>query len=392
MSELDTAEYRKLALIAAGVPLNQIPPIIDTATWRRMLIAALVNSTANQVISGSVDYFSQLPTTIGSPAIGATWLVRNSSGIFYINYRSAGVYMKVTDTGSASDWVYIPMSAIGTLPDVNLTNQQVGDTLTWDGTRWVNSTTTSVTSFTTVGTFAFTISSNTKSIDVVCIGGGGGGGGGTRTGTGPQAAYGGSGGGGGGLSMYSFRMPSSSNLICTIIVGRGGSGGVVGGGSAQSGGTSSFTASNGVSVLAGGGVFGLNGSASIPSNSSSGGTAMFPGGGGLFYNSSIPAPSAGAGGGGSGGGANSFGQQLPRSLGSSPTSVTGQSSISGDNIYPGSGGGGGSGSVSGLPANGSNGASYGGGGGGGGSTISGVGGTYQGGSGASGAVVVIQHF
>jgi hypothetical protein len=139
MSELDTAEYRKLALIAAGVPLNQIPPIIDTATWRRMLIAALVNSTANQVISGSVDYFSQLPTTIGSPAIGATWLVRNSSGIFYINYRSAGVYMKVTDTGSASDWVYIPMSAIGTLPDVTLTNPQVGQTITWNGTRWVNS-------------------------------------------------------------------------------------------------------------------------------------------------------------------------------------------------------------------------------------------------------------
>ena len=138
MSELDTAEYRKLALIAAGVPLDQIPPIIDTATWRRMLIAALVNSTANQVISGSVDYFSQLPTTIGSPAIGATWLVRNSSGIYYINYRSAGVYMKVTDTGSASDWVYIPMSAVGTLPDVTLTNPQVGDTLTWNGSQWVN--------------------------------------------------------------------------------------------------------------------------------------------------------------------------------------------------------------------------------------------------------------
>jgi hypothetical protein len=139
MPDLDTAEYRKLALIAAGVPLNKIPPIIDTATWRRMLIAALVKNAANQVISGSVDYFSQLPTTIGSPAIGATWLVTKSSGIFYINYRSAGVYMKVTDTGSASDWVYIPMSALGTLPDVTLTNQQVGDTLTWNGTRWINS-------------------------------------------------------------------------------------------------------------------------------------------------------------------------------------------------------------------------------------------------------------
>jgi hypothetical protein len=139
-SILDTAEYRKLALIAAGVPLDQIPPIIDTATWRRMLIAALVKNAANQVISGSVDYFSQLPTTIGSPAIGATWLVRNSSGIFYINYRSAGVYMKVTDTGSASDWVYTPLSALGTLPDVTLTNPQIGQTIAWNGSNWVNTT------------------------------------------------------------------------------------------------------------------------------------------------------------------------------------------------------------------------------------------------------------
>lgn len=137
-SILDTAEYRKLALIAAGVPLDRIPPILDTATWRHLLIAALLKNAASQVISGSVDYFSELPTTVGSPAIGATYLVRYASGIYYINYRSAGVYMKVTDTGSSSDWVYIPMSAIGTLPDVTLTDLQSGDALVWDGSEWVN--------------------------------------------------------------------------------------------------------------------------------------------------------------------------------------------------------------------------------------------------------------
>jgi hypothetical protein len=137
-SILDTAEYRKLALIAAGVPLDRIPPILDTATWRHLLIAALLKNAASQVISGSVDYFSELPTTVGSPAIGATYLVRYASGIYYINYRSAGVYMKVTDTGSSSDWVYIPMSAIGTLPDVTLTDLQSGDALVWDGSKWVN--------------------------------------------------------------------------------------------------------------------------------------------------------------------------------------------------------------------------------------------------------------
>jgi hypothetical protein len=138
MSSLDTAEYRRLALIAAGVPPQGIPSILDTATWRRMLIAALLKNSASQVISGSVDRFSDLPTTMGSPAVGATYLVRYSSGIYYINYRSAGVYMKVTDTGSSSDWVYIPMSAIGTLPDVTLTDLQSGDALVWDGSKWVN--------------------------------------------------------------------------------------------------------------------------------------------------------------------------------------------------------------------------------------------------------------
>lgn len=137
-SILDTAEYRKLALIAAGVPLQNIPPIIDTATWRRLLIAALIANTSNQAIAGSVDYYSQLPVTVGSPGIGTTYLVLNSSGIFYINYKSAGVYVKLTDTGSLSDWVYAPLSAIGTLPDVTLTDLQSGDALVWDGSKWVN--------------------------------------------------------------------------------------------------------------------------------------------------------------------------------------------------------------------------------------------------------------
>lgn len=140
MPDLDTAEYRKLALIAAGVPLDSIPPIIDTATWRKMMIAALLKNTANQAIAGRVDYYSQLPVTVGSPGIGTTYLVLNSSGIYYINYKSAGVYVKLTDTGSLSDWVYAPLSALGTLPDVTLTNQQVGETIIWNGTNWINST------------------------------------------------------------------------------------------------------------------------------------------------------------------------------------------------------------------------------------------------------------
>lgn len=139
MSALSTAEFERLSLIAAGVDPSQIPSILDTATWRRLLIAGLLKNAANQAISGQVDNYSQLPVTVGAPAIGATYLVKYSTGIFYINYKSAGIYVKVADTGSLTDWVYAPLSAVGTLPDVTLTNPQVGDTITWNGTNWINS-------------------------------------------------------------------------------------------------------------------------------------------------------------------------------------------------------------------------------------------------------------
>ena len=40
---LSTAEFRKLSLLAAGVGLQNIPPILDTATWRRLILVALMS-------------------------------------------------------------------------------------------------------------------------------------------------------------------------------------------------------------------------------------------------------------------------------------------------------------------------------------------------------------
>jgi hypothetical protein len=139
MSAMSTAEFERLSLIAAGVDPSQIPPILDTATWRRMLIAGLLKNAANQAISGQVDNYSQLPTTVSAPAIGATYLVKYSSGIYYINYKSAGIYVRVADTGSLSDWVYAPLSSVGTLPDAEITDPQAGDTFSYDGEKWSNS-------------------------------------------------------------------------------------------------------------------------------------------------------------------------------------------------------------------------------------------------------------
>jgi hypothetical protein len=46
MSAIDTAEFRKLTLLAAGIDPTEIPPILDTAEWRRLLIVAIEQATA----------------------------------------------------------------------------------------------------------------------------------------------------------------------------------------------------------------------------------------------------------------------------------------------------------------------------------------------------------
>lgn len=421
MPDLDTAEYRKLALIAAGVPLESIPPIIDTATWRHMLIAALLKNAASQVLAGSVDYYSQLPTTLGSPAIGATYLVRNSSGVYYINYKSAGVYIKVLDTGSLTDWVYTPLTALGTLPDVTLTNPQVGQTITWNGSRWVNtnmfsptitspqsgqtlawngtswinSDNTILNTFTSPGSSTFTIPAFAKLLHVICIGGGGGGGAGIRQGTGGAPfGFGGLGGSGGGLSYYTFFKVSGAAATATVNVGQGGNGGTPFGSQTGINGTQSSFQWNGVGELfAGGGFGGQGGNTSQGISGPSGGVAMFNGGGGGTTgspnNTAPPNPSAGAGAGGVGGASSAGGVGPLATLGSN--SVVFPFSGFANRYSPGAGGTGGGASTIGNGQNGGNGSVYGAGGGGGGSTFTGSNGG-SGGNGASGAVIIFTSY
>ena len=52
MSAIDTAEFRKLTLLAAGIDPAEIPPILDTAEWRRLLIVAIDNATSGGGVAG----------------------------------------------------------------------------------------------------------------------------------------------------------------------------------------------------------------------------------------------------------------------------------------------------------------------------------------------------
>ena len=111
-SILDTAEYRKLALIAAGVSQSSIPAILDTATWRHRMLAALYEISSGGgggggYISGVVDTYNDLPVTVGTPALNTVYLVRFASGIWLINRKPGGVYIRIADNGTLDDWEYL---------------------------------------------------------------------------------------------------------------------------------------------------------------------------------------------------------------------------------------------------------------------------------------------
>lgn len=118
MSVLDTAEYRRLALLAAGVDPSQIPCILDTATWRRLMIAALVAISEGSgdagYVNGSVQFYADLPVTVGTPPVNTAYLVREDSGVWFINRKPAGIYVRLFNNGVLADWDYA-----GEFPSVN---------------------------------------------------------------------------------------------------------------------------------------------------------------------------------------------------------------------------------------------------------------------------------
>jgi hypothetical protein len=74
------------------------------------------------VFEGEVETFADLPETIGDPAVGASFLVRSSTGVWLVNRRQAGIWIRRNDTGvRATDWEYG-----GDYP-VNSVNGQTGN-------------------------------------------------------------------------------------------------------------------------------------------------------------------------------------------------------------------------------------------------------------------------
>lgn len=61
---------------------------------------------ASSYIDGEVDTYANLPITIGTPALDSAYLVRDSSGVWLLNRKPGGIYIRTANTGALTDWTY----------------------------------------------------------------------------------------------------------------------------------------------------------------------------------------------------------------------------------------------------------------------------------------------
>ena len=93
------------------------------------------------VFEGEVETFAELPETVGDPAVGASFLVRSSTGVWLVNRRQAGIWIRRNNTGvRATDWEYggdYPVNSVnGQTGNVSLTAADVG-AATLQDTGWI---------------------------------------------------------------------------------------------------------------------------------------------------------------------------------------------------------------------------------------------------------------
>lgn len=319
--------------------------------------------------------------------------------------------MTNTDGVVYYDGTRLVTTAVGTATNV-LTSNGAGMAPTFQAVSGTGGTV--ITTFTSSGTW--TKNANAKSIEVYIFGGGGGGGSGRQGLT--TAAGGGAGGGAGGL-LNTYGPASLFSASETVTIGAGGTGGVAqtvnntdgnAGGAPNPSSLGSFIA-QAAGVAAGGGI---NGNSTQGSNNTTNGVAPFGGIGTVTNGSSSSNTTTllASGGGGGGAGADS-GTARTGGNGSTLSFVTNvvlsggtggveSGTINGgngaagltigqDGIFGGSGGGGGGGQSSGLVAGiGGNGAIPAGAGGGGGGSLNGTN-SGAGGNGARGQAIIIEY-
>jgi hypothetical protein len=381
-------------------------------------------------INGVVADPTALPVTLGTPALDSVYLCKAGSGLWLINRRPAGLYVRVANNGVAADWTYL-----GAFPEVNSSaNWSLYDGTTpskelkFDLSGISSSTVRTLTvpdasgeialqseaydfyyatapSGATGGSGSWTWNiPSWSTMQVITMIGAGGGGGGGRIGASGAVCGGGGGGGSGAYGTFITRITGGDQI--EVLVGAGGAGaaargpaiangfsGTAGGNTSVRWVTPNITLRHGSAFGAGGGggggassVLGSNGTAGAVGT----GTAILgTAGSGATGNTGSLVGNAG-------GGSNTNSTQGGRAGGSidaTPTAFNGGALLGGSftdireslllpNLSPriGTGAKGGNASITADAQAGDNAGGLGGGGGGGGAALSG----FLGGAGGNG--------
>lgn len=75
--------------------------------------AVAAEGGGSSYIDGEVQNFTALPVTVGTPAVDSAYLVREAEGVWLINRKPAGIYVRTSNDGDSGDWTYA-----GAFPDV----------------------------------------------------------------------------------------------------------------------------------------------------------------------------------------------------------------------------------------------------------------------------------
>jgi hypothetical protein len=57
-------------------------------------------------IDGDVEYHSNLPVAVGSPAVNSAFLVRKGEGLYFFSRKPAGIWVRELNNGNLDDWKY----------------------------------------------------------------------------------------------------------------------------------------------------------------------------------------------------------------------------------------------------------------------------------------------
>jgi hypothetical protein len=115
-----------------------------------------VGSGGGSYIDGEVEYHSNLPVTVGTPAVNSAFLVRKGEGLYFISRKPAGIWVRELNNGNLDDWKYA-----GTFSDLYrdanfriLNNADVTKELAFDVSGVSSSTTRTLTVPDASGTIA----------------------------------------------------------------------------------------------------------------------------------------------------------------------------------------------------------------------------------------------